>query len=70
MFPNLFQHLSQWWDNLGESGRVALLAVVGGAGTVLATTWVGVRSWWHRWKDETTGGARDPRSPAPRTSRS
>ena len=54
MTPLLLQRLSQWWTNLGESGRVALLAVVLGAATVVATTWIGVRSWWHRWKDETS----------------
>jgi hypothetical protein len=54
MTPLYFQHLSQWWTNLGESGRVALLAVAVGVSTVVATTWIGVRSWWHRWKDEST----------------
>jgi hypothetical protein len=54
MSPIFFQHVSSWWQNLGESGRVALLAVLLGAGTVVATTWIGVRSWWHRWKDETS----------------
>jgi hypothetical protein len=48
------QHLSEWWTELGESGRLALLAVVLGSCVVVATTWMGVRQWWQRWKQERT----------------
>jgi hypothetical protein len=47
-------HLNQRWMDLGESGRLALLAVLLGGCIVIASTWLGVRQWWQRWKQERT----------------
>jgi hypothetical protein len=46
------EHLAHWWTELGESGRLALFAVLLGGCIVLATTWLGIRQWWHRWKQD------------------
>jgi hypothetical protein len=54
MVAELTQHAAQWWNELGESGRLALTAVAAGACVVIATTWMGVRTWWQRWKQERT----------------
>jgi xanthine/uracil/vitamin C permease (AzgA family) len=54
MMNAFFQRLSQWWSALGESGQLALLAVLLGGCIVVATTWLGVRQWWQRWKQERT----------------
>ena len=37
---------------LTYSGRLALLAVLVGGCIVIATTWLGVRQWYQRWKQE------------------
>jgi hypothetical protein len=47
-------HLNQRWMDLGGSGQLALLAVLVGGCIVIASTWLGVRQWWQRWKQERT----------------
>ena len=54
MSSQLAEHAVQWWATLGESGQLALIFVVVGAWVVVATTWLGVRQWWRRWKTERT----------------
>jgi xanthine/uracil/vitamin C permease (AzgA family) len=55
MMNAFFERLTQLWTDLGESGRLALLAVLLGGCIVIATTWLGIRQWWQRWKQERTG---------------
>jgi hypothetical protein len=57
MTPLFFQHLTQWWTELSQSGRLALLAVALGGCIVVTTTWLGIRQWWQRWKQEGTDDA-------------
>jgi len=52
MDPSFLQHPVQWWSGLSLSARVALFAVVFGLSTVLVATWMGVRRWWRRWKED------------------
>lgn len=40
------QHPVQWWNRLGTSDQLALIAVTIGMLTVLVATLVGVRRWW------------------------
>ena len=54
MMNVLYERLTLWWTELGQSGRLALLAVLVGGCIVVATTWLGIRNWWQRWKRETT----------------
>jgi hypothetical protein len=53
MMNLFFEHVAQWWTELGEWGQLALLAVLLGGCIVVATTWLGLRKWWQRWKNRT-----------------
>jgi hypothetical protein len=54
MLTALSQRAGQRWSELGPAGQFALIAVVVGLCVVVATTWIGVRQWWQRWKEERT----------------
>jgi hypothetical protein len=52
MAPLFLQHPMQWWNGLGTSDRLALVAVVLGILTVLVATWIGLRRWWRGWSKD------------------
>jgi hypothetical protein len=52
MVPLLFEHPVLWWNGLRADDRLAVLAVAVGACIVIIATWIGVRRWWQRWKQE------------------
>lgn len=56
MLSQLSQNQGQWWNELGQAGQLALIAVVVGLCVVVATTLIGVHQWWRQWKHERTDG--------------